>query len=177
VILGSGLLVVLLGWQHGLNPLLTRWQAARQTIAQVEAQQSSLLSDALQRRTQQRRLTSVFGKAAATPAPPVKPTRASLVKQVKDLVDSAGLESKDVRAQPLRPLAEWSGRATLGLTLEATGEPEQLAEMLGELRQSDTLLMIDRLDVTGEGKRGEDLDLSLTLTTLVRIPQEASPGP
>jgi len=172
VILGGVLLGVLLGWYYALSPMLTQWEQARRRIDNAQSRQASLINEAMQRRTQQRRLTTAFGVGAAKPAPPLIPTRARLVKLVQGLAESADLEVQDVRAQPLRPIQDFAGRATIGLTMETTGKPKALSRFLGQLRGSETLLMVDRLSVSGEGGRGEDLDLSLTLSTLVRMARE-----
>ena len=173
VLLGGGTILLVVVYLYALSPWLASWSAARADVETAAINRAAADTDRARAAAILRQLGAYYGGGLATPLPPVAEVRVGFVKTVQELLKSNGLESKDLRSQPLQPIRETPGIGLVALEVECQGPVSSLMKTLAKLGQADRPIVVQRLRTEPDPQRPDQMRVSMTLATFAKL--EATP--
>lgn len=173
ILLGSGAILFVAGYLYVVSPWLQSWSDARQRLQLAETQRAALVAEDARLESLRRTLGPFYGSGLGTPLPPVAEVRVGFVKTVQELLKQNGLESRDVRSQPLQPLREVPGVGLVALEVDCQGQVQGLMQALTKLSQAERPIVVQRMNVEPDTQRPDQMRVSLTLATFAKL--EATP--
>jgi type II secretory pathway component PulM len=162
ILLGAGVLVLVL-----VVYWLADWGEAR---AHIPAGRTNLekLESAMRRLLRQREhVAAAYGPAAGRPLEGIETAKITLLKAVQDAL-RGGIQDPNYQPQPARAAQELPGVQLVPLRVTGKCRLPQLTKCLSDLRQADTLVFVDQIDLSGNEKQPGQLEVTLILATLAR---------
>jgi type II secretory pathway component PulM len=174
ILVGAGalLLVVVVRW--GLVPWATSWQQARQDITAARTQLTTLENQVRKHLSQRQRLTAMYGSAVAKPLEDTEPATLRFVETVQGVMGRSGM--RDPAYQPQQPRGVPGAPGVEMVTLRMTGRCQlpQLARCLAELRQADTLIVVDSLVTSTDPRQQGQVEVTMLLATPAKTDRRPS---
>ena len=165
--IGAAGLAVILVARFIVIPWVDDWSETRRQIAARQQELSGLERNVTRVLGQRKRLTKKYGPAVNKPLEDVEAAWISLFTAARGLTDS-GFEATDYLPQSDRPLQDIHGVRFVPLQVRGKCKLPQLAKLLAKIRQSETLVIVDRLTVSNDAKKPGQLEVTMVLATLAR---------
>ncbi len=169
IFFGAIAILAVAGYLYVVSPFLASWSEARATIQGARAAELRLAADRDRLESLRRQLAPYYGPGLDRPLPPVTQVRVGFVKTVQELLKQNGLESRDVRSQPLQTIREVPGVGLVALEVECQGSPQSLINTLGKLGSAEHPILVERLTVEPDPQRSDQVRVSLTLATFATL--------
>ena len=162
-----GVLIVLI-LNGVVLPQIDKWRTARGQIRTDTVKLAGLHSQWERLNGLRARLEPVYGSAVALPLEEIERTRVNLHETVQKILKSGGIGVRHTRPHPVRPIREIAGVVSVAIELEGNCETPQLIKCLDAMRQSESLIIIDSIDLTNSPQKPGKLTVKLVLSTLAR---------
>jgi Tfp pilus assembly protein PilO len=130
-------------------PFFSSWASARDRAAAAEAQIAELEVKIDRLMRQRARLSYVYGPSLQKALPTAPAARLSVIKNATDALTAAGLKSQSLQPRPNQRLRNAPGLVLVPIQVQAAGGYQQVVTLLSNLAKSETLIIVDRIDVTG----------------------------
>ena len=167
---GVFLAAVLIAW-FGLLPAVEHWQNVR-AQTQVTAASLDSLQEKVTRLNQTRdALAAAYGPGLSKPIEAEPETRLAFRHAVVDVLKKAGVKTKSIKPQREKPIRAVPGTVLLSMKVNGQCQLPQLAKFLAETQQADMLILIDRIHVTRNNKKPQELMVDIVLATVARREQ------
>ena len=173
VLILGGIGVLLIGAAHTiLLPWLDSWHTARDGIATYR-QELKQIQSKLGRLVELRaRLVPVYGAAVGKPPAPVDTIQVHFPRTIQSALKTGGFVVKNIRKQPQRTSGELRAAVLVPFEVKGSCQTAQLAKSLAELNRAETLILVDRLDVTNNEQKPGQLEVTMVLSTLAKDPRK-----
>lgn len=163
--------------RFALIPFVDSWLAARDQL-RADRQAAGEVQVRLARAIgQQGRLANRYGPAVGKGLQDVESARMSLFSAVQQVTTSSGLKPEVYQPLPDRAIRELPGVRLVPLEVRGKCQADQVVACLAALARSDTLLLVDRLAVTGDDKGSGQVEVTMVLATLARGSAAATAAP
>ena len=169
LLLGAAVLAVLLGGRFVLLPLIDHWGSLRDTIGRRDAVLSEL--DAMRKRRDalMGRLEGVGGAAIRQPLESIDATHVRFHETVQDLLSKSAVGYTSIELQGVRSLRDVPGTCLLSLQVQGQCDLAALSRCLERVRESERLVIVDRLHVRGPNPK------KLAVTLVLSAPAQERP--
>lgn len=146
-------------------PMYDRWQTARLDIAAHRAALADIERRTGRLATSHVMLKQTYGDAVSKPLEDIHKTQLQFHKTVQDLLKSAGVAYTSIQPQTPRAVRD-AGVTMVSLRVTGMCQLPQLTKCLASLREAEQLVIVERIDVTADEKKPNQLSLTLTLATV-----------
>lgn len=166
-VLGLAGLLVIIAARLLVIPWVDGWAAAREQIAADRHRLDELQRSITRVLGQRGRLAARYGPAASKSLKDVEQARIGLLKAARDVLTANGLKPT-YTPQPPRSVKKIPGVRFLPLRVRSKCNLSQLTKCLADMRNADTLIIVDRLSITNNEKKPGQLEMTMILATLAR---------
>ncbi len=174
ILLGAGALVLVVLVRWVLVPWGMSWQQARQDIGIARAQLAGLENQVRRHLSQRERLTAMYGSAVAKPLEDVEPATLRFVEAVQGVMGRSGMRDPAYQPQQARGVPGAPGVEMVTLRMTGRCQLPQLARCLAELRQADSLIVVDSLVASGDPRQQGQVEVTMLLSTPARTDRRRS---
>lgn len=174
ILLGASALLLVVAVRWVLLPWATSWRQARQDISAAREQLTTLENQVRKHLSQRQRLTAMYGSAVAKPLEDTEPATLRFVQTVQGVMGRSGI--RDPAYQPQQPRGVPGAPEVQMVTLRMTGRCQlpQLARCLQELRQADTLIVVDSLVTSTDPRQQGQIEVTMLLATPAKTERRPS---
>jgi hypothetical protein len=173
LLIGAVALAAILALRFLIFPWVDSWTDARQQIADCRKQVDEEKARMVRAMNQRKRLEGRYGPAVGKPLAESTIAKEDLFNAAQKALKANGFQVGGYEPQRPRPAGKIAGVEWLSLQVRGKCPEAQLSKCLAELRNADTLLIVERLSVTGDEKNPGNLDVTLLLATLAEQAKQA----
>ncbi len=166
IVLGAWSLGVILLMYFIVLPWFASWGDARDRIDRSRTQLDNLKRDLDSLLRKQRHLQESYGPSVLKPIEDAATVKVTFQGTIAKVLKQGGITYESISPRPARTMRDIPGVQLLPFQIKGKCKVDQLAKFLGEMRKSESLMILDRFTVSGIQKKKGQLDLSMTIATL-----------
>jgi len=175
MILGGALLGAIVLLRLTLIPLWDSWSSARDR-SRVYGEELVELNRSLRHVLGQReRLARLYGPGVREALSEEQIARMNLLQSAQDVFSGGGVRLTDYQPQRARPIRDIPNVSLVALQVRGQCQLPQLAKCLARMARTNTLLIVQSMDVANNEKQPGQLDVTLVLATLAEMKNTRTP--